>query len=50
MKNYKIKINQIMKNSIETALKLNANNTSSTVLHQPKAPVELKKFSKINSK
>lgn len=50
MKNAKVSFTNIVKKQIETALKLNANNTSSSVIYQPKAPADLKKFSKINSK
>ncbi len=42
----KKKILKICKKVVENSIKLNANSTTSYLCFQPKAPVELKKFSK----
>lgn len=39
-------ISKVCKKAVENAIKLNANNTTSYFCYQPKAPVEMKKFSK----
>mgnify|MGYP003293880762 CR=1 FL=1 len=39
-----------LKAMAESSLKMSANSTSSIIAYQPKAPVELKKFSKKNDK
>lgn len=45
------KLNQFLvkqvKKEAEKALKMDANSTSSTIVYQPKAPADLKKYSKI---
>lgn len=45
MKNFKKSIAEFTKKRIEKSLKANANNTTCTVIYQPKAPEALKKFS-----
>lgn len=39
-------ISKVCKKAIENSIKLNANSTTSYLCFQPKAPAELKKFSK----
>lgn len=39
-------ISKVCKKVIESSIKLNANSTTSYFCYQPKAPVELKRFSK----
>lgn len=41
------KTSKIMKSIVEKTLKADANSTSCIIYHQPKAPADLKKFSKI---
>ena len=39
-------ISRICKKAVENSMKINANSTTSFLCFQPKAPAELKKFSK----
>lgn len=41
---------KIAKKSAESALKRDANSTTCWTIYQPKAPIELKKFSKFDKK
>lgn len=43
-------IADLTKRQIEKSLEKNANNTTCTVIFQPKAPAALKNYSKISSK
>lgn len=46
MKNTILKITDKM---VKNALKANSNSTSSIIMYQPKAPADLKKFSKVEN-
>ena len=46
----KAKINKTLNSIVKFEIQSNANSTTCGVLYQPKAPVALKKFSKINDK
>ncbi|MBE6835468.1 MAG: cyclic lactone autoinducer peptide [Ruminococcaceae bacterium] len=48
MKTYNKK-KSVMKKVVNLALKGNANSTTCVMVYQPKAPKELKKFSKMNN-
>lgn len=49
MKSQKKIYSTFIKKTVENSLKLDANSTSCMILHQPKAPAALKKFSKIEN-
>ena len=48
MKKIKTNFASIIKKTVKNSLKRDANNTTCIAVYQPRVPVELNKFSKIN--
>lgn len=49
MKSQRKTYSKFIKKVVENSLKRDANSTSCMILHQPKAPAALKKFSKVEN-